>query len=312
MRFQIEDTGPGIPAEKMDEIFAPFRQISPQSRSVQGTGLGLTISRQLVQLMGGMLHVSSVPDQGSTFCFEVALPEIPNWAGVPAPDTHRVVGYQGARRKVLIVDDRWENRSVLINLLAPLGFQTFEAIDGQECLIKAADLRPDVILLDLVMPHLDGFEAARQLRKLPEQEETVIIALSASTFDQTRQGSLTAGCNDFLAKPIRATELLDKLQTHLGLEWLYEQPMGPAAEGSTANVAIGPAGQFAGLPSEMAAVLFDLARQGDVKAILRETERLEALGEPFKTFASQIRQLAKTFQVDQISELVKPYLEEKS
>ncbi|NIL97157.1 MAG: hypothetical protein GTO62_08475, partial [Planctomycetales bacterium] len=93
-----------IPAEKIDEIFAPFQQISPQSQSTQGTGLGLSISRQLVQLMGGELHVSSAPDQGSAFWFELTLPEIPNWAGASAPDTPRMVGYTGERRKVLIVD----------------------------------------------------------------------------------------------------------------------------------------------------------------------------------------------------------------
>ena len=213
---------------------------------------------------------------------------------------------------MLIVDDRWENRSVLVDLLAPLGFQTFEAIDGQECLTKVAALRPDVILLDLVMPHLDGFEVARRLRQWPKQKQTVIIALSASAFDQTRQGSLAVGCNDFLAKPIRATKLMDKLQTHLGLEWLYEQPTNPAAEAPAAEDATGQVRQLVGPPPKMAAVLFDLARQGDIKAILRETERLEALGEPFNTISGQIRRLAKAFQVDQISELLKPYLEEHS
>ncbi|NIL97156.1 MAG: hypothetical protein GTO62_08470, partial [Planctomycetales bacterium] len=107
----------------------------------------------------------------------------------------------------------------------------------------------------------------------------MIIALSASAFDQNRQGSLAAGCNDFLAKPIRATKLMAKLQTHLGLEWLYEQPIDPAAKAPAAEDATGQTGQLAGPPPKMAAVLFDLARQGDVKAILRETERLEALGE---------------------------------
>ncbi|MCB0191198.1 MAG: AAA family ATPase [Anaerolineae bacterium] len=312
IRFQIEDTGLGIPTEKIDEIFAPFQQVSPNNLNVQGTGLGLPISRQLVRLMGSELRVSSIPNQGSIFWFDVNLPEIPHWAGTLTDEAPRVVGYKGERRKILIVDDLWENRSVLVNLLTPIGFQTFEATDGQQCLTQAAELQPDVILLDLVMPYLDGFEAARRLRELPDQSQTIIIALSASAFDQTRQGSLTAGCDDFLAKPIQATKLMDKLQAHLELEWLYEQPTEQATERPTVGAATEPSEATAGPPPDLAMALFNLARQGDVKAILRETERLETLGEPFKAFADQIRYLAKTFQVDQISELLKPYLEETS
>ncbi|NJL65709.1 MAG: response regulator [Microcoleus sp. SM1_3_4] len=132
-------------------------------------------------------------------------------------------GFSGNKKKLLVADDKWENRSVFVQLLAPLGFEIIEAADGQECVAKAKEFKPDCILMDLVMPVMDGFEAVRQIRKLPELQNVVAIGTSASILENQKQVSLTVGCNAFLTKPIRAEELFDCLQIHLGLEWICEE-----------------------------------------------------------------------------------------
>ncbi|HEY9597151.1 MAG TPA: response regulator [Cyanophyceae cyanobacterium] len=153
---------------------------------------------------------------------ELDLPEVPNWQGSSKKDKRIIKGFVGKRRKVLIADDKWENRSVLLNLLSPWGFEVMEATDGEDCLHKATDFQPDVALMDSVMAALGGFEATHQLRQMTTHENAIIIADSASAFNQDHHPSLAAGCNDFISKPIRSRELLEKLRRHLGLEWLYE------------------------------------------------------------------------------------------
>jgi CheY-like chemotaxis protein len=224
VRFQIEDTGVGMTPEQMGKIFLPFEQVGEVSRRAEGTGLGLAISRTLIEMMGGQIKVESRLGQGSTFWFTLDLPAAKTWMGStsPAQIDRMVVGYQGQRRTLLLVDDRWENRAVISELLESIGFQIIEAHNGQEGLDRAKDLQPDVILADLAMPIMDGLEMTRRLRQIPELRNTVIIASSAFVFDYDRQESLDAGCDGFLPKPVQMKELLDLLQAHLGLEWIYE------------------------------------------------------------------------------------------
>ncbi|TAF36114.1 MAG: response regulator [Oscillatoriales cyanobacterium] len=222
IRFQVEDTGIGIAADELPKIFAPFEQVGNTRRHTEGTGLGLAISRQLVEIMGSELKVESTLGRGSIFWFELDL------LAVDSPETKKkyseklIKGFKGTNKKLLVADDQWENRSVLIHLLEPLGFEIIEAADGQDCLNKSLEFQPDCILIDLVMPVMDGFEAMRQIRKLPALKNVVAIGTSASIMEVEKQGSLAAGCNAFLPKPIRAEELLNCLQVHLELEWIYE------------------------------------------------------------------------------------------
>lgn len=185
--------------------------------------MGLAISRQLVQMMGGELQVNSTLGQGSLFWFDLDLPEVEKWNEIAKVRARNIISFKGSKRKVLVVDDKWANRSVLVNLLEPLGFEVVEATDGLDGLSTAREFQPDVIFIDLVMPVMDGFEATRQLRTLPELAGVVVIAISASVFDFDQQQSREVGCDGFLPKPVRETELLEKLQVHLGLEWVYEQ-----------------------------------------------------------------------------------------
>ncbi|MCL1475185.1 hybrid sensor histidine kinase/response regulator [Argonema antarcticum] len=312
IRFQVEDTGIGIASEELSKIFLPFEQVGDTVRQSEGTGLGLAISRQLVEMMGGELKAESTLGKGSIFWFELDLLELEEWGEHQKKSEKIVRGYAGYNRKIMVVDDKWENRSVLVNLLAPIGFAIIEAIDGQDCLDKATSFKPDCILIDLVMPMMDGFEATRRIRKLPELKDIIVIATSASVLSTEQQGSLDAGCNDFLPKPIRAGELLESLSHHLGLEWIYEESEVTSTDFSvqTTDCQI-QEGEIIPPPGEELTILFDLAMSGDMGGILERADQLQQLAPQYVPFANRLSQLAKDFEEEKILELVQQYKEIK-
>ncbi len=223
IRFQVEDTGIGMTLEQLEKIFLPFEQVGEHSRRAEGTGLGLAISRKIVEMMGGEIKVESTYGEGSKFWFDLDLPEVTSWIeSEPSKLDQNVIGYQGKQQTILIVDDRWENRAVIVDLLAPIGFKLIEASHGQEGLEKASEFPPDLIITDLTMPVMNGFEMTQSLRESEEFKDALIITSSASVFSFDRQKSREAGCNDFLPKPVQASELLEQLQNYLRLEWIYE------------------------------------------------------------------------------------------
>ena len=235
IRFEVEDSGSGMPEDFLAEIFRPFSQLGDPRVSAKGTGLGLAISYQLVELMGGKLQVESVLGEGSRFWFDIALPE--GQGTVEQQADHDIIGFDGRARRILIVDDKLVNRAVLIGLLEPLGFVCEVAVNGQDCLDKMTDFQPDLVLLDLVMPGIDGLEVTRRLRQLPHFSQLVIVALSASAYDVHKTQCLEAGCDEFLAKPVQAELLLDSLQNLLGLHWRYQiDDHGSTGEIATAAV----------------------------------------------------------------------------
>jgi signal transduction histidine kinase/DNA-binding NarL/FixJ family response regulator len=324
LRFQVEDTGIGIAPEQLEEIFLPFKQVGENSHNIEGTGLGLAISRQLVQLMGTSLKVKSTLGKGSTFWLDLDLPEVACSVEVANVTERNVIGFVGSKRKVLVVDDKWENRSVLANLLEPLGFEVLEATDGLDGLNKAREFKPDVIFMDLVMTVMDGFEATRRLRISPDLKDVVVIAISASVFDFDKQQSREVGCNDFIPKPVREAELLEKLRLYLGLEWVYEEARSDRQEQADVNpksktrpqdvsatgrspVRGGQNPKLIAPPAEEVAALLDLAMRGDLKGIIERADRLEALDKQWVPFATHLRQLARDFEDEKIVEFVKKY-----
>ncbi|WP_284616857.1 ATP-binding protein [Aquabacterium humicola] len=218
LRFQIADTGVGIEPAQLQRLFQPFEQAGDVDRRAGGSGLGLSISRQLVRLMGSEIDVHSVPGQGSRFAFELELPVFEDLqpAEPPAP---AIIGYDGPRRRVLIVDDVPVNRIVLADLLGQLGFEVDEAGNGQEGLERAQACRPDLIVLDNVMPVMDGLTATRLLRARPDTQGVPIIAASASASNEHQRASLAAGANVFLPKPIDHRRLLEQVGALLNLQW---------------------------------------------------------------------------------------------
>ncbi|MFO1349591.1 MAG: cache domain-containing protein [Gammaproteobacteria bacterium] len=307
-RFEVKDSGIGIAPEKLDDIFQPFTRANDNLGAAEGTGLGLTISRRLVEIMGGQLQVESSLGKGSRFWFELRLVEVDTVpARVLEPD-RQIVGYYGDTRKILIVEDKMTSRAVLAGLLGPLGFQCFEAIDGQDCLRQAPRLQPDVILMDLVMPNLDGLETTRRLRKRPNLKQIAIIMLSASAFDMHKEQCLSAGCDDFIPKPVKVDELLRALQRLLALEWIYEAAPGKApARGNGGAPADGDAPPVSeGLPRPVAAELLAAARIGHYEGVLEQIAHLCAVDERFAPLASHLRDLTQQFQFDKICALIEP------
>jgi len=162
IRFAVTDTGCGIRTGEMGQLFQPFQRVGDRNRAIEGAGLGLVISRRLVELLGGALHVESVFSQGSRFWFALSLPAADAPERAPAVPAVPAIGYRGPRRRILIADDKRENRAVLVDMLAPLGFRIAEAGNGQEALDVAARFQPDAVLMDMRMPVLDGLEATRR------------------------------------------------------------------------------------------------------------------------------------------------------
>lgn len=308
--FQIEDTGIGIAPEDIEKIFKPFQQVGNSHHKTEGTGLGLSITKKLIDMMGGELRIHSAFGHGSTFSVLLHLPEVPELIKAKSLHGPNIIGLKGPPRKILVIDDKWENRLVMSHLLTPLGFDIIEANNGQEGLETAQRIHPDLILIDLVMPVMDGFEATRCLRKLPEFESLPIIAVSASVFDHHQQQSKTAGCDDFLAKPFRTENLLELLYKYLNIEWNYEQesivvPPVPEQELETIDEMIKPSPQ-------QATILYDLAMRGDIAEILKKIDELEIENPKLNPFLEKVRHLAKGFEEIKICELIEQCLPRES
>jgi len=228
LHFQVEDTGPGIGAEEQEHLFEPFVQTETGRTSQQGTGLGLAIARQYVQLMGGTLAVSSRPDCGCRFSFDIPLKvhppaRQPSPPDAETPETHPIaLAPDQPTPRILVAEDNPANRKLLVDLLAPLGFDVREAENGREAVDCWRQWRPHLILMDIRMPVMDGYEATRQIRRDPGGESVAIVAITAHVFESERSSILAAGCDDLIEKPFRTPVLLECIAHHLKVNYIYE------------------------------------------------------------------------------------------
>ncbi len=304
LRFEISDTGVGMTPEQLAVIFHPFEQVgNPQDR-IAGTGLGLAISRELVRLMDSDIQVMSEFGRGSTFWYDLTLPIMQEHQHASLSDRQILIGYGGRQRQVLIVDDDATNRRVLRDLLKPLGFACAEAENGQEALEKARDTQPDVILLDLVMPVMDGFEAVRHIRRDSALADVVVIAVSASAFDVDQARSLSAGCQAFLSKPVDTRSLFQILKNHLQLEWLYQE-----RDADDAARALRPESPCVVPPHDELKHLHNLTLRGDLLGAQEHAVTLADNDATFQPFAAQLTQLAKTYQDEHLLAFLERCLE---
>lgn len=299
IRFQIKDTGIGIPADKLKTIFLPFEQAGKRERNVEGTGLGLAISQQIIEKMGSTIQVESVLGQGSRFWFEVDLPIGLDWTVEQAIDKN-VIGYQGERQKILVIDDHSENRLVVVNMLEPLGFKLAEASNGQTGLDTAMQMRPDLIITDINMPIMNGLEMTRRLRQLPDFATIPIIASPATLSEVDMQESLDAGCNSFFPKPLDFTALVAELQRLLPLQWVYEAlPASSQTVATTddANLVLPPFAELTAL---------DAALQGGFMSdVQQEAQRIKQLAPEYAAFANRVLELSQRFDDEAIIRLLK-------
>jgi len=296
----VEDTGFGISEQDLPKIFDAFQQVGEQQHAIEGTGLGLPITQKLIQLMQGTLHVTSVLGTGSCFQVDLPLPAIStNIVEDTTPYAH-VVGYQGRRLRVLVADDKNYNRAVLKDLLVPIGFEVMEARDGQEAVEQVLRHAPDLLLLDLAMPVLNGYEAAKRIRQ-QHTEPISIIAVSASVLDVYKQQGFEAGCDEFLAKPIELEVLFKAMSDVMALEWITEVKETPEAD------ALLDLESIIGPPSEKIEELTHLVLSGDISGIIECGKRLMAADETYRPFANAVIQLAKNFQEKKLQAFIEQY-----
>ena len=306
--FEIEDTGPGIATEEIDKLFEAFGQTETGRKSQQGTGLGLPISQKFVQLMGGNIRVSSILGQGTMFAFDLKISladpsEVETTKAIPkvislAPDQPEY--------RILAVDDRLESRMLLVKLLTSLGFSVREAANGQEAIAQWSSWSPHLIWMDMRMPVMDGYEATKQIKATIKGQATVIIALTASAFEEERTVVLSSGCDDFMRKPFREEILLEKIAEHLGVRYIYA-----AAESETQGVATSPESNaeaeqplevyLSQMPAEWRAKLYQAAVECSDDLILELSEQIPEENSPL---AIAIKDLANNFLFEQILELI--------
>ena len=227
LRVEVRDTGVGMNPEQLGRLFNPFEQVGDTRRRSAGTGLGLVTSREFVRLMGGDIEVASRYGEGSSFSFELDVPQVHGAAAdcppLPVPEPAATT-YRGPRRKVLVVDDVSGNRAVLMDMLGRFGFLVFEAANGRDGLAQAQAIVPDLILMDIVMPDWNGQEVIARMRQIPALHSVPIVAVSASATAEMRDQCMTVGADAFLSKPIDMKLLLQRASSLLNLSWTDDAP----------------------------------------------------------------------------------------
>ncbi|WP_051961899.1 response regulator [Methylobacter sp. BBA5.1] len=293
--FQVIDTGPGIHQDQLTNIFQPFTQL-PNESLTGGSGLGLTISKILCEIMGGELAVASDQGQGATFTVRLLLPNLGGKQQYIQEED--IVGYRGKHRKILVVDDQPEHRQLVASILEPLGFGLAGAGSGEDCLVQVQNDPPDLILLDLSMPGLDGAETAHRLRL--KDYAGPIIVLSANAYPADRVNAVNAGCSDFLSKPLQVSELLYKLKLHLALDWRYQED---DAE---------PRGDHQTPSPDILQDLAGYVRIGDLMSVNQYLAELIERQPQYGHFARRIMALAGEFRLAEIKQLLPMANEEQT
>jgi len=292
--FEIEDSGPGILPDEADRIFEPFaRGSAANAPGAAGTGLGLPISKMLTQLMGGQLDLASTPGAGTTFTIRLRLPRVHGALAAGGARGAARSGYEGAKRRILVVDNERVDRELLVSILAPLGFETMQAASGQECLALYAAFRPDLILMDLAMPGIDGWEASRLLRT-GHRSNVPIVIVSANAYDKGLDNPAGIAAEDFIVKPFNVGELLERIGRRLQLAWIFQAPPQPQPRGDAPPpMVFPPAYQLDALRSQVG--------MGYVRGVNRQLDEIAALGPQYGAFADKLRGLAARFELEAIS-----------
>jgi signal transduction histidine kinase/DNA-binding NarL/FixJ family response regulator len=301
VRFEVADSGIGMTAQQLGRLFQPFEQVTDLPRREGGTGLGLAISQQLVRLMGSNIEVVSEPGRGSTFWLELAVQRADGSPTI-APAPHTIVGYEGERKRVLVVDDVPQNRAILVDLLHVMGFVVAAAASGLECLVLLDSFKPDLILMDVMMPIIDGNETTRRIRRMPEWSKLPIIAVTASASREDEAKCFEAGANAFLAKPVEHDALLRVIGAQLSLKWIIGKP---ALEPAKPELAEGA--DLVGPPAEEIEVLWRLARIGSMREIRERANYLQALDPAYAPFAARLHTLAQGYHSKELAAFVARY-----
>lgn len=297
--FEVADTGVGIAPEEIDSVFDPFFQAAHGRQTHQGTGLGLSISRRFVRMMGGELTAESTLGAGSIFRFNVRAQTVNPCDASEALPEQRVTGLAKGQQayRILVVDDKEEARNLLVGLLAPAGFMVETAANGRDAVETWDRWRPHLIWMDVRMPVMDGIEATRQIRGLPGGAETVIIALTASVFIEDREKVLAQGCNDFVGKPFRQSEIFEKISEHLGVIFTRE-----AVPDEAQHRDISPAA-FADLPAALKEQLHQATDATDFDLAMATIQEIANLSPEHGELAEALTEAVEDYRFDILQSL---------
>jgi len=326
LNVQIIDTGVGIPPDEVEAIFDAFIQTAVGQRSKDGTGLGLPISRRLVQLMDGQLTVTSTVGQGSTFQFSIPVQPTSKVVPPTIAKSNVVTGLapNQPHYRILVVDDQTVNRKLLVKLLQPLGFEVFEAKNGGEAISQWQQHHPHLIWMDMRMPGMDGYEATRTIRaleagegmrdtltmdsltspsSLPSSVSTVIIALTAEASVEDRDRALAIGCSDYLTKPFRVDTLFEKLAGQLGVRYTYADAAPAVPHGETVHQLT--VESLAVMPLQWVVSLYHAALSCNDRLVI---PLLDEIPSEYASLAQRLEYLACNFEFEQILDVTIPYL----
>ncbi|MBN8725174.1 MAG: response regulator [Acidobacteria bacterium] len=303
--FQVQDTGTGISKEEINKLFGAFVQTSSGQQSKEGTGLGLFISRNLVQLMGGDITVVSEEGRGSVFAFDIELPQINESSQIVGSEEDNIIGLaEGeAKHRILVVDDRAENRTVLSTFLTSLGFEVRQATNGQEAIEIWQSWHPKLIWMDIRMKVLDGYSATRKIRELENNSKsTVIIAMTASAFEQDHAGIYNAGCDDIVTKPYLEKTIFQKLKQHLGVKFSYKVLETKTEQKSNKEISsFEIVALLENVPTKVLNRLHKAALQG--RLTLAE-EIIEDIGKDNKDLKNHLQNMIKNYQVEALLQMI--------
>lgn len=307
LAFRISDTGPGIDPASLDRLFYAFEQGNIGLQSREGTGLGLSISKKFVRLLGGDLTVDSKEGQGSTFIFnlplviadEVTMGNDHEPALQPialAPDQPQF--------RILVVDDEHTNRQPLVEFLGSMGFSVQEATNGQTAISIWKDWQPHLIWMDMQMPQMDGYQAAQQIKATSQGKHTIVIALTASVFEENKQKVLDAGCDDFVRKPFRQEEVLQKMAAHLGVQYLSASSHHPrqAQEKRRTGMenTLNP-DRLRVMPPDWIEEFYQRAQQGNDRVLL---QLIEHIPPEHQTIAKDLTRQIENYQFEKLVQLI--------
>ncbi len=301
LMVEVEDTGMGIAEEERRKLFRPFVQTESGRKVQTGTGLGLAISREFIHLMGGDITVSSQLGKGSIFRFEVELEEGREGAMANRAVSRRVIGLEPGQkiRRVLVADDKEENRVLLFEMLGRVGFDVRAVVNGEEAVQESARWRPDLILMDTRMPIMDGFEAIKGIRSSVGGKEVKIVSVTASAFDEDRKKAIEIGADDFLGKPFREEVLLEKIKTLLEVEYVYaEAPPVLKAEKDIEGELLKE--KMGALPESLVKQLHDATRSADLDRMLELVQQIEKHD---ANVAGTMRRYAEGFEYQKLLEM---------
>ncbi|MBJ6725012.1 ATP-binding protein [Geomesophilobacter sediminis] len=305
-RCEVLDTGVGIPQEKLESVFEPFTQLVANRQVAEGTGLGLTITKRLIDLMQGTIHLESQPGQGSRFRVDIPLLLVASPGEALQQAEYTVMGYLGDRKRILVADDNANNASMLVALLEPLGFEVATARDGAEALADAGAHATDLAILDLVMPGMDGLECAERIRQLSLVRGIKLIGASAAVSRSSLKNEFIAACDDFIEKPIRIDLLLEKIRRLLQLTWeLAPAPLEPSAAKSAAPPVLET---LVPPPREQLEELHRLALLGDMRKVKVWAAQLQEEDDRYRLFSESLAELAASFKTKAVLKLVEFHL----